>query len=121
MLSPLPQPGLVLFSGFTAQRPETFFIKSESGSSIKAQYQVFFASPIGSVGTPFMRLGEEEKNTTVFRQPNGQEAMRIVKQKHHWSGKSPEYHGYTPDGRKIWHLTLKEGLLKTDYGKISPV
>lgn len=64
-----------------------------------------------------MRIDEEEKRTVVFRMPNGQEAMRIVKQVHKWSGKSPEYHGYTPDGRELWHLSLKSGLLRTKYGE----
>ncbi|KAF2631101.1 hypothetical protein BU25DRAFT_333315 [Macroventuria anomochaeta] len=115
MLAALPQPGLVLFPGFTAQRPETFFVKCDSGSSTMAHYQVSFASPTGGPGAPLMRINEEEKKTIIFRLLNGQEAMRIVKQVHNWSGKSPEYHGYAPDGRKLWHLSLKSGLLKTKY------
>ncbi|KAJ4990333.1 hypothetical protein SVAN01_04215 [Stagonosporopsis vannaccii] len=115
MLPPLPQPGLVLFPGYTAQRPETFLMKADSGSSTQSHYQVSFASPAGSPGAPLMRIDEEEKRTIVFRLPNGQEAMRVVKQVHNWSGKSPEYHGYTPGGRKIWHLSLKSGLLQTNY------
>ncbi|KAJ8118360.1 hypothetical protein OPT61_g626 [Boeremia exigua] len=115
MLAPLSQPGLVLFPGYTAQRSEVFFVKAESGSSTKERYQVSFASQTGGPGAPLMRIEEEEKRTLVFRMPNGQEAMRIVKQVHKWTGKSPEYHGYAPDGSKLWHLTLKSGLLKTKY------
>ncbi|KAH6614093.1 hypothetical protein C7974DRAFT_404495 [Boeremia exigua] len=90
-------------------------MKADSGSSTKAHFQVSFASPTGSPGAVLMRIDEEEKKTIVFRMPNGQEAMRITKQVHLWSGKSPEYHGYAPDGRKLWHLSLKSGLLKTTY------
>ena len=117
MLAPLLQPGLVLFPGFTAQGSETFFVKCESGFLHNSQYQISFASPIGGADTPFMRMSEEEKKIMVFRSPNGQETIRIVKLVHHWSGKSPEYHDYAPDGRKIWHLTLKEGLLRTKYSR----
>lgn len=118
MLAPLPPPGLVLFPGYTAQRPETFLMKAESGSSTLSHYQVSFTSSAGSPGAPLMRIDEEEKRTIIFRMPNGQEAMRIVKQVHKWSGKSPEYHGYTPDGTKLWHLSLKSGLLQTKYGEL---
>ncbi|KAF1928028.1 uncharacterized protein M421DRAFT_63914 [Didymella exigua CBS 183.55] len=88
MLAALPQPGLALFPGFTTQRPEIFFVKADSSSSTKARYQISVASPAGAPGAPLMPIDEEEKETIIFRLPNGQEAMRIAKQPHRWSGKS---------------------------------
>ncbi|KAF2676597.1 hypothetical protein K458DRAFT_396757 [Lentithecium fluviatile CBS 122367] len=114
ILQPLPQPGLPLFHGFTAQRPETFFVKADKSYSSRAQYSVSFMTN-GVVGSPLLRIDEEEKRVLVFRLVDGREVMRIVKQVHKWSGNDPEYHGHAPDGSRLWHVVLHRGTCKTEY------
>jgi hypothetical protein len=115
VLSALPQPGLPLFPGFIAQKAETFFVKADRTSTGRAHYAVTSTSTDGAPNTPFMRIDEEHKDTMVFRLVDGREVMRVEKQVHKWSGKSTEYHGCTPDGNKLWHVALHQGLMKTEY------
>ncbi|KAF2265017.1 hypothetical protein CC78DRAFT_567816 [Lojkania enalia] len=111
VLAPVPQPGLMLFPSFIAQRLETFFFKEMKSTSKGKQCLISFQS---AHGPAFLQVNEENRKTMVFRMMNGKEVMTIVKQEHHWSGKRPEYHAYSPEGTRIWHLILK-GSFKTEY------
>lgn len=91
LLQPLPQPGLNLYSGFIATKPETFIAVGQDLWSDKASYLISFATPSNEPGEPFIVLKEDTKNNISFKTMKGQEVMRIVKQKKTWSYKGPEY------------------------------
>lgn len=85
-LAPLPQPGLSLYSGYIATKPETFVAKGRDAWSDKASYLISFSSPTGEARAPFLEIVEAKKNQISFKTMQGQEVMRIVKQRHAWSG-----------------------------------
>ena len=114
-LPPLPQPGLNVYPGFIATKPETFVAKGRDSWSDKASYLISFSSPTGEALAPFLEIVEQKRNQISFKTMQGQEVMRIVKQKHAFSG--TEYHGMRGDGKEIWYLKLKSGLTKTEYRK----
>src|SRR5947209_5050999 len=60
-LPPLPQPGLPLFPGFTARKPETFLMKGRDTLSSKASALISFATQMGEVGAPFLELKEDKR------------------------------------------------------------
>ncbi|EAT87007.1 hypothetical protein SNOG_05943 [Parastagonospora nodorum SN15] len=111
-LHPLPQPGLSIYPGFTATKPETFLAKCRNAWSDRASYLISYSSPNGKPLNPFMEIVEEKKNNISFKAMNGQEVMRIIKQEHTWSG--AEYHGMRGEGNEVWHLQLK-GSWSTEY------
>jgi hypothetical protein len=115
-LPPLPQPGLPIFPGFMARKPETFLMKATDTWSTKSSSTIYFATPTGQIGTPFVQMKEQKSKNMSFLTMDGREVMRIVKQKHPWSGKGTEYHGMRGDGQEVWHLKLRRGLTKTEYG-----
>jgi hypothetical protein len=112
-LNPLPQPGLPLFNGFTAQRAESFFVKADKKHS--SRWSVSFVAAGGVPGAPLLNIEEEQKRVIVFRLVDGREVMRIEKKEHKWTGRDPEYYAHAPDGSTIWHLFLHRGLMKTDF------
>ncbi|KAF2800276.1 hypothetical protein K505DRAFT_404114 [Melanomma pulvis-pyrius CBS 109.77] len=114
-LAPLPAPGLMLFQGYTAQRPESFIMKQKDVIAFKEKYTISFVSPTGGPGAPFLEIKEKKKKRITFKTMAGKEVMTIVKQTHEWSGRGTEYHGMRPDGTKMWHLKLHRGLTKTKY------
>lgn len=114
-LPPLPQPGLSIYPGFIATKPETFVTKGRDSWSDKASYLISFAGPNGEELSPFLEIKEERRKNISFKTMKGQEVMRIVKQTHMWG--SPEYHGMRGDGKEIWYLKLHSGLTSTDYSK----
>ncbi|OAL47710.1 hypothetical protein IQ07DRAFT_589885 [Pyrenochaeta sp. DS3sAY3a] len=114
-LPPLPQPGLPIFPGFMARKPETFLMKATDTWSTKSSSTIYFATPTGQIGTPFVQMKEQKSKNLSFLTMDGREVMRIVKQKHPWSGKGTEYHGMRGDGQEVWHLKLRRGLTKTEY------
>lgn len=111
-LQPLPQPGLCVYPGFTATKPETFVAKCRNAWSDRASYLISYSSPVGKPLNPFIEIVEEKRNNISFKTMNGQEVMRIIKQEHTWSG--PEYHGMRGEGNEVWHLQLK-GSWSTEY------
>jgi hypothetical protein len=113
-LAPLPQPGLSIYPGYIATKPETFVAKGRDAWSDKASYLISFASPTGEALAPFLEIVESKKKNISFKTLQGQEVMRIVKEVSSWSGKT-QYHGMRGDGVEVWHLKLKSGLTKTDY------
>lgn len=115
-LPPLPQPGLNIYPGYIATKPETFVAKGRDSWSDKASYLISFSSPTGDALAPFLEIVEQKRNQISFKTMQGQEVMRIVKQKHAFSGS--EYHGMRGDGKEIFYLKLKSGLTKTEYRKL---
>jgi hypothetical protein len=111
-LHPLPHPGLSVYPGFTATKPETFLAKCRNAWSDRASYLISYSSPNGKPLNPFMEIVEEKRNNISFKTMNGQEVMRIIKQEHTWSG--AEYHGMRGEGNEVWHLQLK-GNWSTEY------
>lgn len=87
--------------------------------SDKASFLISFANPVGEAGTPFLELREDTRNNISFKTLDGKEVMRIVRQKHNWSGKGAEYHGMRGDGNEVWYLKLNRRLKGTDYGVYS--
>lgn len=85
-LPPLPQPGLSLYPGYIATKPESFIAKGRDSWSDKASYLISFCSPTGEALAPFMEIVETKKNMISFKTMKGQEMMRIVKERHSWSG-----------------------------------
>ena len=119
-LTPLPSPGLTLYPGFTASRPETFIMKERGILSTKKSFLVSFATSEGSPATPFLEICEVSPKNLSFKTMNGEEVMRIIKETHTWSGRAPEYHGIRGEGDQIWHLKLHQGLGglgATEYSK----
>jgi hypothetical protein len=113
-LAPLPQPGLSIYPGFLAKKPETFVVKGRDAWSDRASYLISYSSPTGEPLAPFLEIVEQKRKQISFRTMQGQEVMRIVKQPHTWSG--TEYHGMRGEGQEAWYLKLKSSLTKTDYG-----
>jgi hypothetical protein len=113
-LAPLPQPGLSIYPGFFATKPECFVAKGRDAWSDRASYLISHASPTGEALAPFLEIVEEKKKQISFKTMSGQEVMRIVKQTHTWSG--TEYHGMRGEGNEVWHLKLKSSLKGTEYG-----
>jgi hypothetical protein len=113
-LAPLPQPGLSIYPGFLATKPECFLAKGRDAWSDRASYLISHASPAGEALAPFLEIVEEKKKQISFKTMSGQEVMRIVKQTHTWSG--TEYHGMRGEGNEVWHLKLKSSLRGTEYG-----
>ena len=74
------------------------------------------ALTITQQGAPYLEAREEQRREMVFRTPQGEEVLRVVKQIHKWSGRGEEYHGMRPDGSEAWHVKLHRGLTGTDYG-----
>jgi hypothetical protein len=118
-LAPLPQPGFTIFPGFTATKPETFVAKDLDGFGSLASCSVSFCSPAGEPGAPFLKIKEDHKNLISFRTIEGQEVMCILKKASAWHFKSNEYTGMKPDGTEVWHLKLKKGWTRSDYGEFS--
>ncbi|KAH7359818.1 hypothetical protein BKA66DRAFT_472113 [Pyrenochaeta sp. MPI-SDFR-AT-0127] len=114
-LAPLPQPGLPVFPGFTATKPETFLIKGRDIMYNKALALISFSTPTGEAGSPFLEIKEDKRKEISFRTMDGTEVMRIVKETHPWSGRGTEYHGMRGDGNEVWYLKLHTGLRGTDY------
>jgi hypothetical protein len=115
-LTPLPSPGLTLYPGFTANKPETFIMRERNILSSKNSFLVSFATPLGEPSTPFLEICENAPKELSFKAMNGQEVMRIVKKTHSWSGRGPEYHGMRA-GNEVWYLELHHGWEGTDYSK----
>jgi hypothetical protein len=116
-LAPLPQPGLVLFQGFTATKPETFLAKDLNTFAQQSSCSIFFCSPTGEPSAQFLDIVEGPKDHISFRTTNGQEVMRILKKASAWQWKSNEYTGMRVDGTVVWHLKLRKGWTSSDYGK----
>jgi hypothetical protein len=116
-LQPLPQPGLPLIPGFTATAPTSFLTKARSPLSGRAAYSVFYSSPAGEEGAPFLDIFQDHKDTVSFRTPQGQEVMRIVKENSWSSWKTNEYLGVRGDGVEVWRLKVKSGWTGTEYGE----
>ncbi|KAJ4364488.1 hypothetical protein N0V83_009082 [Neocucurbitaria cava] len=123
-LAPLPQPGLPIFPGFTAQKPCTFLMKGQDLWSNKASFLISHASPSGEAGAAFLEIREREKNQISFLTTggggdgDGREVMRIVKKCHSGWSKSKsgtEYHGLRGDGTEAWCLKLHSGWSGTDF------
>ena len=112
-LAPLPQPGLSIYPGFMATKPEVFVAKGRDAWSDKASYLISYSSPSGEPLAPFLEIIEQKKKQISFKTMQGREVMRIVKQPHTWSG--TEYHGMRGDGNEAWYLKLKSSLTKTEY------
>ncbi|PVH92226.1 hypothetical protein DM02DRAFT_605627 [Periconia macrospinosa] len=108
--SPLPQPGLIVFPGFIAQKPESFFMQEEKVWTLSDSLLVSFAS-----GEPFMKVKCPSRKETVFCTTQGQEVLRITKRKHHFTGKGSEYRGIRPDGSEAFYLALQRKLTETGY------
>ncbi|KAF1850579.1 uncharacterized protein K460DRAFT_423065 [Cucurbitaria berberidis CBS 394.84] len=96
-LAPLPEPGLRLFPGFTAQKPETFLMKGSRLRGYKPSFLVSHSTASGESGTPFLKIrGKNRAFVTMqakFLTMDGEEVMRIDKQIH-WNG-PVEYHELT--------------------------
>jgi hypothetical protein len=116
-LDPLPQPGLLIYPGFIATKPETFVAKGRDSWSDRASYLISYSSPTGEALAPFLEITEKKRKQISFSTMEGQEVMRIVKEPHTWSG--PEYHGMRGDGNEVWHMKLKSTLKGTDYRMLS--
>ncbi|KAH8725648.1 hypothetical protein GQ44DRAFT_706891 [Phaeosphaeriaceae sp. PMI808] len=115
MLPPLPQPGLSIYPGFMATKPERFIAKGRNSWSDRTSYLISYCTPTGEPLEPYLEIIESQKKQISFKTMQGQEVMRIVKQTHSWSGKGAEYHGMRGDGNEIWHLKLKQGWSGTEY------
>ncbi|CAI6336223.1 unnamed protein product [Periconia digitata] len=109
-LPPLPQPGVPLINGFIARKPETFFMQEEKILTFKDDFLVSFAS-----GQEFLKVSRLNRKEISFRTIKGQEVMRIMKQKHSFSGRGSEYRGVRPDGTEAFYLKLERGLIRTGY------
>ncbi|CAO2653438.1 Nn.00g028490.m01.CDS01 [Neocucurbitaria sp. VM-36] len=112
-LPPLPQPGLTVYQGFTARKPETFLMKGRDLWSSKASFLISHSTPTGEAGAPFLEIREKKRKQISFLTMDGKEVMRIVKQPHNFHG--TEYHGMRGDGNEVWYLKLHSGMTKTDY------
>ncbi|KAJ4288929.1 hypothetical protein N0V90_011270 [Kalmusia sp. IMI 367209] len=110
-LPPLPSPGFILHHpAFVAQVPTLLHIKeSNSVWTCKA------ALTITQQGALYLEGREEKRREMVFRTPQGEEVLRVVKQIHKWSGRGEEYHGMRPEGSEAWHLKLHRGMRGTEY------
>ena len=110
-LPPLPQPGLPVHNdySFLAQAPTLLLLKDNPTWSTKS------ALTITHSGAPYLDAKEEGRRQMVFRTPQGQEVLRVVKEEHKWSGRGSEYNGMRPDGSAAWHVKLHHGLSGTDY------
>jgi hypothetical protein len=114
-LAPLPQPGFSIYPGLLATKPETFLSKGRDVYSDRASFLISYLLPNGEAGTPFLDIVEEQRKQISFRTMQGQEVMKIVKQKHNWSGKATEYHGMRGEGNELWYLKLRSGSSGTEY------
>ncbi|KAH7385253.1 hypothetical protein DE146DRAFT_769002 [Phaeosphaeria sp. MPI-PUGE-AT-0046c] len=115
-LPPLPQPGVSLYSGYMATKPETFVAKGRDAWSDRASYLISFSSPAGEALAPFLEIVEAKKNQISFKTTQGHEVMRIVKQRHTWICiPYINIHGMRGDGNEVWHLKLTQNLKGTKY------
>lgn len=116
-LAPMPRPGLPLYPGFRAERPETFLFKGRDLWSNKASFLISHATPDGEAVAPFLELKEESKNNIIFRTLDGMEVMRIIRNSPTWSGKGAKYYGMRGP-EEVWQLRLMRGVTGTDYGMV---
>lgn len=113
-LAPMPPPGLTLYPGFRAERPETFLLKGRDLWSSKASFLVSYATPSAEALAPFLELKEESKNNIIFRTLDGVEVMRIIRNNPTWSGKGAKYYGMRGP-EEAWQVRLMRGVTGTDY------
>lgn len=122
-LAPVPQPGVQLFPGFIARKPEALIFRESFKSWSKERTTVSFRTASGEPGKAFLELECPSRKLYSFKS-NGKEVMRIMKEAHSMSlTKSPEYHGYAPNGQKMFNVRLKVkamGFGRTEFRKFCP-
>jgi len=119
-LPPMPLPGLIMVPNWTAQKHETFVMKTEGVPTKKAQSLVSYCTSDEKAGEPFLKILEEEKNIVKFMTMDGQEAMRINVHRHTLARPSAEYKAVrSADAKPLWDLELKAGWRVPSYSMSS--
>lgn len=106
---------------WTAQKHETFIMKTEGVPQQKAQSLVSYCTSDGKPGEPFLKIHEEERNVVKFMTMDGQEAMRINTHRHTLSRPNAEYKAVrSADAKPLWDLELKAAWRVPSYSMSLP-
>lgn len=111
-------PSFSLFPNFCAQKPEHFIMKKTYAHWTRQNFSIHYAKPTGERSEhKFLEIDEVQSNQFSFKDVNGQQVMRIVKEDHLL--KPCVYHGLDASGNERWTLVLKRHMLDgTEYSKV---